>query len=280
MIERLLFGSFALADEREAARLLDAFVAAGGAALDLANVYRDGAAERAVGRWLGADGHRDEVVLYAKGCHPPSCSPELVAAEVEAARSRLEVDELDVFLLHRDDPDVPVERWAAALLAEVDAGRIGRIGVSNWTLGRTLDLDSALRAAGAAGLLAASNHFSLAEMVAPPWPGCLAADGTEVEALGAAGIELLAWSSVAVGYFAGRDSSSWDSERNRGRRRRAAELAVELGASPTQIALAYVLHQPEHVRPVIGTTSERHLAEAIAATDIRLTPDQLRWLEG
>jgi aryl-alcohol dehydrogenase-like predicted oxidoreductase len=277
---RLLFGTLDLPDGAVAPRLLDRYVEAGGDALDVANVYQDGEASRTVGRWLANGGPPDPPVLYAKGCHPPHCRPDLVAAEVETARTLLGVDRIDVFILHRDDLSYPVAAWAESLLAEVAAGRIGDFGVSNWTVERTRDLREHLDAIGAGHLHAFSNHFSLARMISPPWPGCLALTPEELRALGDLDVEVLAWSSLATGFFAGRDTPHWDSAENRARRDRAASVAERLGTSPSAVALAYVLHQPEHVRPVVGTRSETHLDEALGALEIRLDPDEVAWLEG
>jgi aryl-alcohol dehydrogenase-like predicted oxidoreductase len=163
---------------------------------------------------------------------------------------------------------------------EVDAGRIGAFGVSNWTVGRARELRSHLDAAGTDHLRAFSNHFSLATMVSPPWPGCLALSKDDVSALGDLGITILGWSSLATGFFAGRDTPHWDRRANRARRDRAAQLGERLGTSAPAIALAYVLHQPRHVRPVVGTRSETHLDEALAASAIRLDEADLAWLEG
>jgi aryl-alcohol dehydrogenase-like predicted oxidoreductase len=92
-------------------------------------------------------------------------------------------------------------------------------------------------------------------------------------------VRILAWSSLATGFFAGRDPASWDSPGNRARRERATELAEELGTSAVAVALAYVFHQPDYVLPVVGTTSEAHLDEALAASELRLSTAQLEWLE-
>jgi aryl-alcohol dehydrogenase-like predicted oxidoreductase len=276
---RLVFGTFDLPDTAVAGRVLDRFYAGGGRALDVANVYRDGESARAVGRWLRERGGPDGVVVYAKGCHPPHCRPDLVTAEVDVARRLLDLDRIDVFILHRDVPSLPVAAFADALLEEVAAGRIGAFGVSNWTVARLRELRGHLDAIGAGGLAAFSNHFSLAEMVAAPWPDCLAVSKDEVAALGDVDVELLAWSSLATGFFAGREAASWDSDDNRARRSRAAELADELGTSATAVALAYVFHQPDYVLPVVGTCSEAHVDEAFGAERIRLTPEQLDWLE-
>jgi len=275
---RLVFGTLDLPDSGAAARLLDRYVDAGGRALDVANVYQDGAASRTVGRWL-ANGPAHRPVLYAKGCHPPKCRPDLVAAEVDEARTRLGVDRLDVFILHRDDLSHPVSAWAEALLAEVDAGRIGAFGVSNWTVERARELGAHLDGIGAAGLRAFSNHFSLARMVSPPWPGCLALSPDDLRVLGDLDVDVLAWSSLATGWFAGRDTPHWDSAENRLRRERAAQLAERRHTTASVIALAYVLHQPDHVLPVVGTRSEAHLDEALGAAAIDLPADELAWLE-
>ena len=82
---RLVFGTFDLPDTPLAPRLLDRFHAGGGRAIDVANVYRDGEAARAAGKWLRSRTSADRVVVYAKGCHPPYCSPDLVGAEVDEA---------------------------------------------------------------------------------------------------------------------------------------------------------------------------------------------------
>jgi aryl-alcohol dehydrogenase-like predicted oxidoreductase len=276
---RLVFGTLHLPDTAVAGRLLDRYVDAGGRALDVANVYQDGEASRTVGRWL-ADGPARRPVLYAKGCHPPECRPDLVAAEVDHARTLLGVDRIDVFILHRDDLSYPVSAWAEALLGEVDAGHIDAFGVSNWTIERTRELRAHLDDLGAADRLRAfSNHFSLARMVSAPWPGCLALSGDELRDVGALGLSMLAWSSLATGYFAGHDTPHWDDPENRARRERAEVLAERLGTSAPAIALAYVLHQPEHVLPVIGTRSEAHLDDALGAEAIRLSPEDVAWLE-
>jgi aryl-alcohol dehydrogenase-like predicted oxidoreductase len=277
--DRLVFGTLDLPDTELAPRLLDRFLAGGGRALDVANVYRDGEAAQAAGRWLGNRPSADGLVVYAKGCHPPHCSPDLVGAEVDKACALLGLPQLDVFLLHRDDPGLPVAEWGDALLEQVAAGRIGEFGVSNWTVSRARELGEYLDRIGAGHLIAFSNHFSLAEMVSAPWAGCLAVSKQELDELGGLGLKMLAWSSLATGFFAGRETPHWDSPVNRQRRDRAAELGGRLGTSPAAVALAYVLHQPEHVLPVVRTGSEEHLDEMLAAADLQLADDELEWLE-
>jgi aryl-alcohol dehydrogenase-like predicted oxidoreductase len=247
--------------------------------LDVANSYREGAAARAVGRWLDRTGSRNEIVLYAKGCHPPRCTPSLVADEVDEARSLLGAEVVDVFVLHRDDPAVPVAAWAESLLGEAHRGRIASFGVSNWTLERFEALRAVL-GTEARLLTTFSNHFSLATMGVPPWAGCLASSADELRQLDAAGIVALAWSAIAGGYFAGHESASWTSAENDGRRTRAQDLAGELGTSAAGVALAYVLAQTPSVLAAAGTRSEDHLEELLRAAGLQLSPDEIAFLEG
>ncbi len=269
---RLVLGTAGLGDSDATVEVLDRFSAGGGQALDLANVYGDGEANRAVGRWLT----RQTLLpgLYVKGCHPPYCRPELIREEVDKARSDLGVDRLDVFVLHRDDETVPVHDFAEALRAEVRRGSIETFGVSNWTLTRFMDLDQAL-GHDRTRLSAFSNHFSLAALVSPDWPGCLDMGPADIATLAARGTTILAWASLASGYFAGRPAPAWSSPSNERRRRSAHEIASARGTSTTAVALAYVLDQPGGVRPVVGARSARHIAELLDATRLRLTPAEV-----
>jgi len=276
-IDQIVLGTADLRDEPGTGRLLDRFHAGGGRSIDLANVYADGEAQRAVGDWLRASGA--EMTLYAKGCHPPYCSPSLVADEVDKARSDVGVDRLDVFMLHRDDTSLPASAFGDALLEQVERGAIAGFGVSNWTLARTEELREALD--GDAGkLVSFSNHFSLVEMVEPTWPGTLGMSTDEIAKLHALGVTPIAWASLAAGYVSGRDDRSWDSPENEERRRRAQQLAAERGTTATTVALAYVLNQPVRVLAAVGTRSESHLDELLGAATLPLDTEDVSWLSG
>jgi aryl-alcohol dehydrogenase-like predicted oxidoreductase len=115
-------------------------------------------------------------------------------------------------------------------------------------------------------------------MVSPTWPGCLSITRTELQSLAGVGHTVLAWASLAMGYFAGRDAPNWDCPENEARRGRARDLAERLGTTPNAVALSYVLHQHENALAVIGTRSLTHLSEALAAPELELTPEQVAWL--
>lgn len=277
----------------DASLTMDRFWEAGGNLFDTAWLYGGGKTERIFGDWhTSRQIPRDEIVLIGKGLHSPLCYPDRVAKQLDDTLDRLQTDYVDVYFMHRDNPEVPVGEFVDAMDAEVKAGRIrGPFGGSNWSRER---LDAAIAYAKANGKTAPSamsNNFSLAEMISPVWDGCVAASDDDWKTwLKSHEVTNFAWSSQGRGFFtdlAGRDKLDneeivrcWYSEKNFGRRDRAFELAEKLGRKPIHIALAYVLAQPFPVLPLIGPRNVAELEDSLSALDIRLTPEQVAWLEG
>ncbi|MFS8048551.1 aldo/keto reductase [Rhizobium sp. BR 314] len=272
---------------------LDAFYEAGGNAFDTAYVYGGGKTESIFGDWhTSRNVPREEIVLIGKGAHSPLCYPDVIAKQLDQSLNRLKTDYVDIYFMHRDNTDVPVGEFVDAMDAEVKAGRIrGIFGGSNWTRARFDEAIAYAEKNGKTAPAALSNNFSLAEMLDPIWAGCVAASDDEWKAwLNAKQIPNFAWSSQGRGFFtdrAGRDKRDdeelvrvWYSDRNFGRRDRAIELAQKLGRSPIHIALAYVVAQPFPVVPLIGPRTVAELEDSLSALDIKLTPEQVKWLEG
>ncbi len=272
---------------------LDAFYEAGGNAFDTAYVYGGGKTESIFGDWhTSRNVPREEIVLIGKGAHSPLCYPDVIAKQLDQSLNRLKTDYVDIYFMHRDNTDVPVGEFVDAMDAEVKAGRIrGIFGGSNWTRARFDEAIAYAQKNGKTAPAALSNNFSLAEMLDPIWAGCVAASDDEWKAwLNAKQIPNFAWSSQGRGFFtdrAGRDKRDdeelvrvWYSDRNFGRRDRAIELAQKLGRSPIHIALAYVVAQPFPVIPLIGPRTIAELEDSLSALDIKLTPEQVKWLEG
>ena len=272
---------------------LDAFYEAGGNAFDTAYVYGGGKTESIFGDWhTSRNVPREEIVLIGKGAHSPLCYPDVIAKQLDQSLNRLKTDYVDIYFMHRDNTDVPVGEFVDAMDAEVKAGRIrGIFGGSNWTRARFDEAIAYAEKNGKAAPAALSNNFSLAEMLDPIWAGCVAASDDEWKAwLNAKQIPNFAWSSQGRGFFtdrAGRDKRDdeelvrvWYSDRNFGRRDRAIELAQKLGRNPIHIALAYVVAQPFPVIPLIGPRTIAELEDSLSALDIKLTPEQVKWLEG
>ena len=271
--------------------LLDAFWEKGGNLFDTGFVYGAGYTEKLLGEWLTNRGVRNEAAIIVKGAHSPLCYPDVIGKQLTVSLDRLQTDHADLYFMHRDNPDVPVGEFVDAMDAEVKAGRIrGPFGGSNWTRER---MDEAIAYADKHGKQrpgALSNNFALAEMLEPIWAGCVTASSQAWKIwLKARQMPNFSWSSQGRGFFtdrAGRDKRDneelvrvWYSEQNFARRDRAIELAQKLDKSPIHIALAYVLAQPFPSIPLIGPRTLAELDDSIKALDIRLTPEQVRWLE-
>jgi predicted dehydrogenase/aryl-alcohol dehydrogenase-like predicted oxidoreductase len=271
--------------------LLDAFFEAGGNLYDTAYVYGAGATEKLFGEWHTNRGVREEVVLIGKGAHSPLCYPDVIGKQLDQSLDRLKTDYVDIYFMHRDNLDVPVGEFVDAMDAEVKKGRIrGIFGGSNWSRERMQQAIDYAKRTGRQAPGALSNNFALAEMIKAIWAGCIAASDAPYKAwLTEHQIPNFSWSSQARGFFtdrAGRDKrdnaelvDTWYSEGNFARRDRAIALGKELGASPIHIALAYVLAQPFPSIPLIGPRRLQELDDSIKALSIRLTPEQVQWLE-
>ena len=266
--------------------LFDEYFRNGGNCFDTAYIY--GNSDYILGRWIANRGIRNDVVILAKGAHTPNCNPESVRTQLAETLERMNTDYIDLYVLHRDNLDIPVGEFVDVLNEERSAGRLRAFGGSNWTLNRIDEANAYAKSNGLQGFSAVSNNFSLARMVAPPWDGCLASsDPQSREWFTNNQMPLLSWSSLARGFFsrgAIDDLSDpmlvdcWYSDDNFQRLVRAQEFAKKKGVLPVQIALAYLLHLPLPIFPLIGPERLSELMISLEALCIELTPDEVRWL--
>jgi aryl-alcohol dehydrogenase-like predicted oxidoreductase len=294
-VSRLVLGSMVLNTDRLpfSFDLLDAYYALGGNAVDTAYVYGGGKAEPAVGRWIKERGLREQIVLVAKGAATTAATPELVTREMLISLERLGLDYADVYLMHRDNVNVPVGEFVDCLNQHREAGRIRAYGGSNWTTERLQAANDYAQKRGIPGFAASSPNFSLAHWNEPMWPDCLSASDPESRAwYRRTQMPLLAWSSQASGFFTGRFAPSdrkkpaaadvvrvWFNEGNWRRLRRTKKLAKRKDVSALQVALAYVLHQPLNIFALIGPQSAGELHTSAKALEVCLTPAELAWLD-
>jgi aryl-alcohol dehydrogenase-like predicted oxidoreductase len=292
-ISRLVMGAMPLTtrDMDSTCDLLDAYVALGGNVLDTAYAYGE-ERERAIGQWMRQRGNRSHMVVIGKGAHHdehgPRINPDAIAADLAGSLERLETDHLDLYLLHRDDPTVPVGEIVEWLNEHHRAGRIHAFGGSNWTTARLQEANDYARAHGLVPFAAGSPNFSLAVMLEPPWDDCLSASVEGKAWYQEYEFPLLAWSSQAQGFFTHRADPnnrsnhqmvrSWYSPENFERKARAEELGRRKGVPATAIALAYVLSQPFPTFALIGPHTVDELHGSAQALEVALTPGELRWL--
>ena len=306
-VSRVIQGAIMLHDERldAAFKLLDGVFAAGCTAIDSARVYQHGHSEGAVGAWVRERGLRDQVVLITKGAHPSPenghrVTPQDIAADVQTSLASYGVEMIDVYLLHRDDPPVPVGPIIETLNEQQAAGRIGIFGGSNWSPERLEAANEYAYAHNLQPFAVSSPHFSLATQYEEPWPGCRSIAGeanrADREWYAQQQTPLLSWSSLAGGFMTGRfrrdnlDSftsaldlttvHAYCGEENFQRLERAKQLASQRGVTLPQIALAYVLSQPTlDTYALVGSATPAEYQMNADAVAIRLSADEIAWLE-
>ncbi|MHB9130230.1 MAG: aldo/keto reductase [Armatimonadota bacterium] len=289
----------------QSAALLDAALAHGITTLDTAHVYAGGDSERAIGRWMAERGNREQVVILSKGCHANAdrqrVTPFDISADLHDSLARLQTDYVDVYMLHRDDPSVPVGPIVEVLNEHCRAGRVRAFGGSNWTHQRLQEANDYAAAHGLLPFVASSPNFGLAIQVDNPWgPGCVTITGPDNADARAwyqqTQTAIFAYSSLGRGLLSGRITrenyaemqdtldnackQAYCYEVNFQRLDRAHQLAVEKGVTVPQIALAYVLNQPLPIYALVGAASEAEIAATTTACALRLTAEELAWLEG
>jgi 1-deoxyxylulose-5-phosphate synthase len=289
-------GSFGEGRRVDAWRLIDHYVSLGGSLIDTAAVYGNGASERVLGEWLARSGCRDNVAILTKGGHPSlpdwtgRLTPDEVEEDLRASLSRLQVDCIDLYMLHRDDERIPADELVDLLARCVDRGMVKTVAVSNWTWQRVEEANRYAAGCGAPSLAANSVHYSLAVPRASVAPGAvsLCGDDAALAWYRRSGVPVLAWSSQAKGFFSGRFAPTvhddphvekvYYHEDNWRRLDRVTRLAGRFGCTPAQVALAWLLEQPVQVFAVVGTTKVKHLDECLGALDVHLSSPEIEWL--
>ena len=262
----------------------DTYWAAGGRAFDSAHGY--GANSNILAAWISSRGVKSEAIYLDKGCHPyasPRVTREDMRSDILKNHERLGVEYTDFFVLHRDNPEVPAGEIVDWLNECKDEGLIGAFGGSNWHHKRIAAANEYADKAGKQGFSLNNPNLSLAKVNEPMWPDAYTIDDEGRKWHAKTGFPLFAWSSMARGYFAGQESEDvkrvYDNMTNRARRERVVTLGKTIGATPAQLALAWVLNQPGNIFAVCGLRKVDHVIQCIEALQIRLAPSELKWLE-
>jgi len=289
-LSRLVLGTagYELAPLDVSLDLFDAFRELGGNVVDTGREY--GNAEAIVGRWLRERRLRDEIVVLTKGAHHDNdtlrrrVNPAEITQDLEESLRTLGRESIDIYCLHRDDPDVPVGPLVETLDTHRRAGRVRVLGASNWTERRLEAAAAYATQHGLQGFACSSPGLSLAAPQEAPWLDAVTIHGREARAWYATRqLPVFAWAALAGGFFAGVRGPDvvrvYETADNRERLRRTQTLAARRGATPSQIALAWVLHQPFPTYALVGPRSVAELQESVAALELALTPAEARWLD-
>ncbi len=261
---------------------------------DTADMYSRGASEEVLGRALKDFTRRDQVVLATKVFYPAGGGPndgglsrKHVMDAIDASLSRLGVEYIDLYQIHRWDPTTPIDETLEALHDVVRHGKARYIGASSmfaWQFAKALYLAD-LR--GWTRFVSMQNHYNLVyrEEEREMMPLCRAE-----------GIGVIPWSPLARGFLAGNRSRDRGGATSRAQTDefahqlyyadadfhivdRVVEVAERRGVAPAQVALAWLLQQPGVTAPIVGASKPEHLEQAVAALDLRLDEADSRYLE-
>jgi aryl-alcohol dehydrogenase-like predicted oxidoreductase len=281
-------------DEDAAEPLIRRAVEAGITFFDTADVYSGGASEVATGRLVLKYLSRDEAVIATKvhgqmtsGPNGAGLSRKHILSAVDASLQRLGMDYVDLYQIHRWDPNTPIEETMEALHDVVRAGKARYIGASSMYAWQFAKAQRVAERHGWTPFVSMQNHYNLLyreeerEMI----PQCLDQ-----------GVGILPWSPLARGWLAGTRSREGERRTTRAQTdafqdqlygrpedfdviERVVEMASATDVKPVQFALAWLLQQPGVTAPIIGATKATHLDDAIAAAEMTLTPEQVSRLE-
>ncbi len=276
-------------DEKTSLSILSAFVERGFSAIDTADVYsvwvtghRGGESESMIGQWLKRGGQRDKIIIMTKvGMQMPSgkglSRPHILASAEESLR-RLNTDHIDLYQAHCEDPSIALDETLEAFAELIRAGKVRAIGASNFTAPRLAEALAVAKAKGLPSYVSLQPNYSLvarSNFEGPLQQLCLKE-----------GIGVIPYYVLAAGFLTGkyRHASDIEGKARAGSISRVFDqrglailaemdrVAVQTGASVTQIALAWMLAQPGITAPIVSATSLAQLDEILGATEVRLDP--------
>lgn len=305
-VSRLVLGTMIL-NRRELQNsfsLLDETFELGCTTLDSAHVYAGGDSERVIGQWMKERCNREKVVVISKGAHPNGdrnrVTPFDITSDLYDSLARLQTDYIDLYFLHRDDPEFPVGPIVEVLNEHLKVGRIRAFGGSNWRHERIQEANEYAKANGLVPFVASSPNFGLAEQVENPWgPGCVSVSGPKEndarEWYGKNQMPIFAYSSLGRGFFSGRitrenfeelkpsiDSAclkAYCHEQNFKRLDRVQYLAREKNMTVPQIAMAYLMNQPLNVFAIVGAANGAEFKANVDACSFDLSAGEIEWLD-
>jgi 1-deoxyxylulose-5-phosphate synthase len=260
---------------------------------DTADMYSLGRSEEILGRAIRDFASRDDVVIATKVYFPMSDAPNdrglsrmHVLQAIDASLKRLGTDYIDLYQIHRWDYGTPIEETLEVLNDIVRAGKVRYIGASSMFAWQFMKALSISERRGWARFVSMQNHYNLIyrEEEREMLPLCRSE-----------GIAVVPWSPLARGFLAGgREVGGGQTARSKTDAlahdmyysqadfqvaERVAEVATQRGTSPAQVALAWLLHQPDVTAPIVGATKMPHLEQAVAATQLQLGSSELAALE-
>jgi 1-deoxyxylulose-5-phosphate synthase len=256
---------------------------------DTANTYQAGTSEEVVGRAIKRYSRRENIVVATKvygrmhdGPGGHGLSRKAILEQIDASLTRLDADYIDLYQIHRFDPDTPVEETIEALHDIVRTGKVRYLGASSMYAWQFAKLQQAADLGGWTRFVAMQNQYNLLRRQDERELMAMCADmGVGVVPYSPQGKGRLArpWGEQSVRSTVDHVVQAFDSPLDEPVVNAVQKLAESRGITMAQVALAWVLGNPVIAAPIVGATKPHHLPEAVAALDIRLTDDEVQALE-
>jgi aryl-alcohol dehydrogenase-like predicted oxidoreductase len=294
-------------------RLLDRFAELGGTFIDTAHVYGAwdvsgynggyGNSEKVIGEWLAKTGMQQKIAVGTKGGHPDLDSgvsrmnPEDISLHISESLERLQIDAIDMYWIHKDEPSIPAGEILGMVSEHVEAGRIKALGCSNWNIQRQQEAAKAATRLGLTGFVASQIGWSLARATQsfskPEHADMLYMNADILRYHIETKTPVAGYSAQAGGFFAAKYAgldfeasdfpkpalaTKYGNSLSYSRRTAAAALAREIGCSANQVALAWMMHHPFLAFPIASPATLQQLDDTMKAGEIELSDEAFRKL--
>ena len=281
-------------DEEQSFAVLDAYAAVGGNFVDTSDSYSawapghsGGESETIIGAWVKARGNRDQVIVATKVSQHPQfrgLKAANVAAACEASLDRLQADHIDLYYAHYDDASTPLAETVAAFGELQRAGKVGHVGVSNYTGARLREWIAAAQAGGWPLPVALQPHYNL--VARQPYEAELAPLVAQF------GLGVAPYFALAAGFLTGKYRVTDDLQPARGQMAgryfspaglevlsAMDQVAAAHGVRLASVAIAWLLAKPGIVAPIASATSAAQLADLITGATLKLAADEVTALD-
>ncbi len=303
-ISKLIMGNDNQTNYDEASKLWDYWIEVGGNAFDNAHIYGNGLMEKLLGKWQRSRNILKNIILIAKGAHTPNCNPDSLFSQLEESLERLQCNNVDIYIMHRDNKEIPVGEFIDVLNDRKSQNKFRIFGASNWSLERFIEANVWAKNNNKLGFSILNNNLSLCKMIKPLWDGCVSSNDDKIlDYLEKTKTAHLSWSSQGRGYFLsnkkvqeienqiskyetwrkpGEHSSGplscFDSKDNRERKKRSILLAKKLNTTCQNIAGAWPINLNFPSFALIGPRNIQEINSCLNNLDIKLSINEINWL--
>ena len=291
-ISKLIIGNDYFKNKKKAEKLWDFYYEMGGNTFDNSIYYQNGLNEKLLGEWINKNNIEKKIVNISK-IGDENTTPEEYLNLLKISLERLKLNCIDILILHRDNPKIPIDEIINSLNDLIKLGLINSFGISNVSIDRIIESEEFIEKKQFKSFSIINNNLSLAKMIKPLWKNCVSSNEDKyLKLLNQNNFSHFSWSSQARGYFI-EDSfikklfrnkknddlkRCFESKENLLRKKRSMELAKKYNCSSNDIALSWVLNQKFPSYAIIGPKTINQLRFSLNSLRVKVNLNELKWL--